>query len=247
MRSRSQIIVLVCALPAIAAAQVVVSSSDSAPSAPRPDATLRLLNTRIPEIDFRETPLGSALEVITAFFDGNVVIRWQELSSAGIADDKPISMRLRNCTLSYALWLVLSEAGGADALLAYRASANTLLISTDADLGREMITKVYDVSDLLISARRFSNAPRLDTSAISSGGSGAGASALQPVEDNASDAAPADQTRVAELAELIRNTVEPDSWVENGGQGRIAVWQNSLVIHNKLAVHQAIAGYRTTD
>lgn len=246
MRHRLMLGLLAVMLPASAFGQVVISTSASPLPSEDKGATLKMLGTRIPEIEFRDVPLRSALESITGFLQSNVVIRWNVLADAGIADDRPVSMRVRNCAVSYALWLVLSEAGGTDALLAYRASGSTLIISTDEDLGREMITRVYEVNDLLQTVHRFQNAPRLDVSQALSGDS-SGSSALQTgTEDEPAEPA-RDATQISRFVELIQTVIEPDSWHENGGRGTIAVWQNSIIVRNSPAVHQALAGYQVHE
>ncbi len=44
------------------------------------------------------------------------------------------------------------------------------------------------------------------------------------------------------LVELIKNTIEPDSWDDAGGKGTIRIWRQSLVVRNNIEVHEKIGG-----
>ncbi|MCP4247416.1 MAG: hypothetical protein GY778_10250 [bacterium] len=45
-----------------------------------------------------------------------------------------------------------------------------------------------------------------------------------------------------DLIALIESTVEPDTWLINGGRGTIAPFQKLLVIRNSIEVHEKIGG-----
>jgi len=235
-----------------------VGTQSEAPPPGRTASTLELLNRRLPEVMFEELPLEQVMEFIADFTDMNVVVRWEILEDAGIERDKAITVKVRNLRLSQVLWLIMNEAGGTDLRLAYRASGNMLVLSTEEDLGREMLVKVYDVSDLLVRPPRFTNALQLDaTQALQQaaqggqggqGGGGGGGQGLfggqgsgqQSQRDDERDGAGAG---MQELRQLIVDTVEPDSWVDNGGLGTIQPFGNVLVVRNSILVHQRLSGY----
>jgi hypothetical protein len=52
-----------------------------------------------------------------------------------------------------------------------------------------------------------------------------------------------DNADIEELIALIVQTVEPDSWADNGGLGTIQPFRNLLVVRNNILVHQALGGY----
>jgi len=84
-------------------------------------------------------------------------VRWETLEFAGVEKETPISLQAENLTFSQVLYMVMNEAAGPDLVLAYRASGELIILSTAEDLGREVITRVYDVADLMI---RVPNAMR---------------------------------------------------------------------------------------
>jgi len=184
-----------------------------------------------------------------------VVVRWQVLEDAGIERDKPVTMNVQDLRLSQVLWMVLKEAGGTDLPLAYRASGRILTISTAEDLGKEMVVRVYDVSDLLVRAQRFRGAPHLDLAQAGQGGGGSGGGSQNifgggggsQTDDQETGqggrGGAEDNEDIQELIDLIVQTVEPDSWQDNGGTGTIQSFRNLLVVRNNILVHQALGGY----
>jgi len=232
----------------------IVAGDDTGPVRSRIPTTLKYLNERIPEVAFEQAALVDVMDWIASLTPMNVVVRWQILEDAGIEQDKPISMQVRNLRLSQVLWMMMDEAGGPDLNLAYRASGEILIISTAEDLGREMVIRVYDVSDLLVRAPRFYGAPHMDLQNTQNtgvggtggggqnifGGSGSGGSRDDERDQRGGEGDDAD---IQELIELIVQTVEPDSWADNGGLGTIQAFRNLLVVRNNILVHQALGGY----
>ncbi len=247
---------LIGAIAASAVAQLTPRTSLRAARS-RVPATLKYLNERIEEVSFEEAPLDQVMSWLGSITPMNVVVRWQVLEDAGVERDKPVTMKVHGLRLSQVLWMILDEAGGPDLKLAYRASGNLLIISTEEDLGKEMVVRVYDVSDLLVRAQDFYGAPHMNLSQSNNnlGGQGSGGSIFsnsgggggsnyddqpqggrgQQGEDNAD---------IQELIDLIVQTVEPDSWAVNGnGEGTIQPFRNLLVVRNNLLVHQQLGGY----
>lgn len=254
MKTRIMIIAMVALSSGLAFAQLASQRRPRvAASAPKPE-TLKMLDTVMHDVEYQEVPFESVVEALGNFTKANIIVRWQKLEDASVPRDKPISMKVKNLPLSYVLWLVMNEAGGSDVQLAYRASGNNIIISTQEDLGQEMITKVYDVTDLLVVIQRFDNAPRFDPSQAlqgaqsggAGGGGGSGSSVFQTNENDEQEQN--NQNGVVpgmdDLVRLIQDTVEPDSWVQNGGRGQITPWRSQIVIRNTILVHQKLNGYK---
>lgn len=213
--------------------------------------TLRILNQRIPEVTFEEAPFDQVMQWVEQTMQINVSVRWQILEDAGVQRDKPISVRVRNVRFSQVLWMIMNEAGGPDLKLAYRASGNLLILSTVEDLGKEMITRVYDVSDLLVRVPRFSG-PRLDLSQQGGGGQGGGGGQnlfQDEGQDDDSDnrGEGEEDLEIERLRQIIVQTVEPETWADNGGPGTIVAFRNQLIVRNSIFVHQRLGGYVLED
>jgi hypothetical protein len=145
----------------------------------------------------------------------------------------------------------MKEAGGPDIVLAYRASGKLLTISTALDLSEEMVTRVYDVADLLVRVPIIRNKMQIDLQQLSQnqgqgGGSGqsifgGGGGGTQDDDDRGNREG--DNEDIQELINLIIQTVEPDSWTDNGGRGTVHAYNKLLVVYNNILVHQKLGGY----
>jgi hypothetical protein len=215
-----------------------------------PRTTLGLLNQRIPEVIFEDTPFNQVMEWLQETQQLNLVVRWEILTNAGIDRDKPITLKVKNVRLSQALWMIMNEAGGPDLKLAYRASGNLLVVSTAENLGQEMVVRTYDVSDLLIRVERFYG-PAIDLSQAGQqqGQGGGGQSLFQQGQDQNRDRDQNDRQGMGtspemdRLIDLITKTIEPESWASNNGNGTIQAFRNTLVVRNSILVHQRLGGY----
>lgn len=239
----------------VSALMLLVPAALAQTAAAKSKDTLKLLDQRVPEVSFEQAPFDQVMEWVQQTMGINVVVRWQTLVDAGVARDKPISIRVRNVRLSQALWMIMNEAGGSDLKLAYRASGNVLVLSTAEDLGQEMIVKTYDVSDLLVRVRNFQG-PSIDLTQIQQqssgqGGGGSGQSVFQGgggqnqqnifAEQNQNQQG--DNPEMLRLVKLITDTIEPDSWTMNGGKGTISPFGKQIVVRNNIFVHQRLGGY----
>ena len=222
--------------------------------------TIRILYQRIPDVRFQDTPFEQVMEWLADLTQLNLSVRWQVLKDAGISRDAPISIQARNLRLTQVLWLIMNEAGGSDVKLAYRASGNLLVLSTADDLNKEMITKIYDVSDLLINLPQASRQNSFDVTQglgqNTSGGGGGGSSGMfgggQGQQqtggyDSTGQGQQGEQQMMQQLVDLIQSTIEPDSWRQNGGQGTIQPFHRALVVRNTILVHQRLGGYVTEE
>ena len=236
-----------------AVGQIGASDEPGSGARSRVPSTLKYLNERIDEVAFEDAPLDQVMDWMGTLTPMQINVRWQVLEDAGIERDKPITMHFQGLRLSQVLWLIMKEAGGTDLPLAYRASGRVLTISTEEDLGREMVIRVYDVSDLLVRAQRFTSAPQLDLAQAGQqagqggsqnifGGAG-GSSSRDDDDDQRGTGRDGDNNDINELIDLIVQTVEPDSWTDNGGLGTIQAFRNLLVVRNNILVHQALGGY----
>ncbi len=239
-----------------AAASAWAQTGGSSPRVGQPRNTFDILNQRIPEVEFVNQPLDSVIEWLGELTQLNIVVRWQTLADAGIERDTPISIKVRNLRLSQVLWLIMNEVGRGDIELAYRASGSLLVFSTADDLGKELVTKVYDVSDLLITIPRAQR-PMFDvTQGMGQTGSGGGGgsglfgqgSQNQQQQEDPNAQSGAATAAMQRLIDLITDTVEPDSWAsKGGGNGTIHAFGRLLVVRNTILVHQRLGGYLSED
>lgn len=101
----------------------------------------------IEHVDLKDVPLSDAFEYIHDLLGSNLVVRWQQLEALGINRDRPVNLHLKNVTVRKLLELVMGEIG--DKNVAFQERDNVTLITSRDDQQGEMITRVYDVRDLI--------------------------------------------------------------------------------------------------
>jgi hypothetical protein len=213
----------------------------------------QMLDSRVPEVDFRDAPLEEVLHWVEQYTGALVYTHWGALEDSGIGRDTPVTVRAKDRPLWLALWVIMNEAeGGTRETLAYKATTESILISTHRDLSRRMIVRVYDVRDVAIDVPTFAwesgkTLPQegtiartiVDRAADSESGSEPGYPVARVVVGKPNEA-----ERMQEITELIRVAVETESWAVNGlgGRGTIFPYKGRLVVRNSLYVHQIIGG-----
>jgi len=210
---------------------------------------------RVELVDWAETPLEEVIAWVQQQGPVNVVVQWRALESEGIDAASPVTLRLRNTTVGKVLAEVLEQVSETDSLM-FRGIGSTIRVSTKADFNRKLYVRVYDVSDILLRIPDFNDAPKVDVTESSGGGGagggggggGGGASGGDSIfgdddDDDSGDQNEEDYTqRMDDLIYLIEQTVEPESWKDNGGQGTIVAFQRMLVVRNTIEVHEKLGG-----
>jgi hypothetical protein len=214
----------------------------------------------LPEVKFDNVALKDALEFIRDVSSANIHVNWRAIEIAGVSQDTNVNMHLRNVTLRKTLDLLLSEAGGGTALT-YYVDQGVIEVTTKELADREMLTQVYPVQDLVVEIPDFTNAPNVGLLATQSnnssgqtpgsgstgsstglGGSG-GSSLFNQNSSTNSEKTKTREERGQDLVGLIRDTVYPEIWRENGGPASIRYWNGYLVVTAPRSVQEAIGGY----
>lgn len=253
MLTRLTVVVVAALLAGTGMAQVTPGVGPS-----REPSTLEVLNQSIPEFAATDASLREVIEYLQSVApNANIEVRWTVLADAGVDLDKQnITLKLKNPRLSQVLREVMQQAGGSDLVLAYRAVGKSIVISTQKDLGGEMVSKAYDLRDLLSGTARF-QAPQMDPSQamnqMSTGGSGGGGGGSSNLfqggnRGGAQGAGSASMSgdqgpEMQKILKIIRTTIAPDSWDEAGGKGTINPFNGVIVVYNSPLVHQQIAGF----
>lgn len=230
-------------------------------------STGQLLNLRFPSVSLDAVPLEQVMEWLAEQTGVNVLVRWSELEAVGVERHRAISVKARNLRFSQLLWLIMNEAGGRDGTLAYRATGNMIVLSTEEDLNRDMVVKVYDVHDLVHKVPYYANARFVRTQTYVAGVQprvAQQAVAFQPIigealsgvemYTNDDDGERFRQEReggpdegMRELIDAIVASVQPESWGINGGPGSIRAFRGYLIVRNTPLVHQQLAGPLSED
>lgn len=235
-----------------------VDPASVVPRAAQENVAVWVLRRHVDSADFVDQTFEDVLEWVREQGPLNVVPQLRALEAEGVTLDALVNLQLRDTTVADVLngaLEQLSESGS----LGYRASGNTLKISTKSDFNRKLELRVYDVTDILVRVPDFRDAPEIDIEQQQGGGGGgggAGGGTAQQLfggggggggsdeDDNTQQLTGLEQDdpAVVKLRELIEDTVAPESWDTFGGQGSIRPFGKTLVVRNSIEVHEMIAG-----
>lgn len=212
----------------------------------------KVLRQRVEEgVDWEEQPLSDVLDWLRDQGDINVVAVWRALP---VDEDSPVDLVLNDATVAEILNEVVAQLDEEGNVM-YRAREGTIRISHRDDFNRKLEVRVYDVTDLLQQVPNYAeSAPQIDMQAAaqasqSGGGGGGGGRGVftntgQNIGRQQGQAQQQEQTRRStSLADIIRQTIEPDTWFDVGGNGRITVYDTALIVRASAEVHEAIAGF----
>lgn len=233
------------------------SAAAAAAAAPGKGVSRASLARTLPELKFDGVAFSEAIDFLRDITAANLTVNWRALEGAGVTKDTVVNLKVRGVTLRKALSLLLAEAGGADGAITYTVEEGVIEITTNELADRKLTTRVYPVGDLLIDIPNFVG-PSIDlqssTSGSSGGRGGGGGSSSQGLfggaggGGNGADRGEGNESkktrdeRGQELIDLIRETIYPDIWRENGGTASIRMYRDNLVVTAPAKVHEAIGG-----
>jgi general secretion pathway protein D len=227
-----------------------------------------LLARRLPSVQFKDTPLSDAIDFLRDLTGANILVNWNALQAAGI--DKQtvtINASLHDVPFSKVLTIVLDQAGPGK--LGYNIEDGVITISTMDELNKKVVTRVYDISDLLVNPNFDST---IDTQSAlqnalggglggstggvggSTGGAfgGGGGSSFggqqgqngQNGQNGSNNGSGNLQQQLQDIEKKIKNTVDYDTWKDNGGtgSGTIDDFNNQLIITQTPSVHSDVQG-----
>ena len=193
--------------------------------------TLMLQNTLV-DADYDRIDLDRVIDDWRDRFGLNIHVSWAQLEKVGVRRDQRIEIKLKQVPIETVLDIVLREASGLSDDVKYIVSNGILMISIDYIVREPRVLRTYDVTDLIESGyalRRFANTPVLGLKLTGRefvggevrryGGGGSGGGGGGRVFGDSED----DPDRLSEMEliegiiDLLIEIVEPDSWVEAGG------------------------------
>lgn len=227
---------------------------------PKPKRDVKqILSSRVPKVHFEHVPLEDVMEWVQEYTGVMVYVRYAVLEEHGIDRQTPITVKARDAKLAQILWVIMNEAAGSSGVtLAYEASADLFVFSTHADLSSKLVSRIYDVKDIIADVPYFwlegAGMPvptaegsegivkrtrvRRPPPVQSLGGEVFSGSQPPPREITSEDEG------LHEFMEFILNTVEPEIWEVNGmgGKGTVFPYKGKLIIRNSLHVHHILSG-----
>lgn len=195
-----------------------------------------------------EVSVRDALDEWSALSGVPLLVNWHAMENEGVDPDKPLTIELAEVQAEVALLFIMDQMSEDLRFIAETESWGVRLRSRP-EANRDVQTHVYDIRDLLVDVPNFTDAPRLSLqealSNTNSGGSGSGSGGgggIFDVEEAGDADGPLSKRERGELlVQLVRDTIEPDVWRDNGGEfSRIRYSDGKMIVRAPLYVHVQI-------
>jgi hypothetical protein len=173
------------------------------------------------DLDLSDATFENAIDRLRTLTGANIVVHWGALEGAGVGKTTPVKVRLWDVKPNAALSAILAcVQPDITVPLAWDERDGIVTVSTTDDL-RSGWTKVYDVRDLLQAM-----------------GAKPGVSKGQAAEE---EVARTSAEVEDELARIIVETVEPESWRDNGGTvGSIRYFAGWFLVTQNFEGHRKV-------
>lgn len=213
--------------------------ADTEPATTAPENPHANLEQKIPEMSVDSPNLEGAIESVRQSTHANIVVAWTDLARTGTYLDTPIKLHLWNVTLNRVLVAVFALAGGD--VPARRTGRDGIIYVGGPETDQTFSVCVYDVRDVIEKFHVERSFPTDTTRPAAAQAQRAAADASNPAE------AAAFQDLLDDLEHLIEDTVDADTWMDNGGStGSLRELGGRLVITQTVATHRKIVAlFRT--
>lgn len=220
---------------------------------------LQLMRETMTSVDFDAIPGRLALEIWASQTNVPLVINWKALEAQGIDPQTPISLQLYRVPGEVVLNLIIQQLHpdpiGNDELL-LDVQQWYVRVMTREDALRRSTTRMYFIGDLLMEIPSFDGAPGFDlnqalsntstggsTEGSRGGGNAGGGQGIFTRDDEPRETRLTKREKAERIVDMIRDTIEPDIWRENGGEfGSIRYYRGMLVVKAPAFVHEQIGG-----
>lgn len=238
------------ALISPAMAQNVSGTRAVSSGIPQRDTLLKLIQPI--SVTFDEQRLEDVVRFLREFTGADIIALWQDdRNPDGMDKETLITLDAENLSRLMLIEKVLEQAesdlGGFGGNGWQMTPTGAIQIGPKERLNRYKRVEIYDINDLLMEIPEYPEVPNIDLQSVlqSSGGSGGGQSPFDSdQQDDLDDDRRGREERAEEIIELLTQLVEPDQWVENGGDAASARhWQGHLIINAPDYVHRALNGY----
>lgn len=215
----------------------------------------QLMRETLTSVNLDAIPGKLALEIWSNQTNVPIVINWASLEAQGVDPNQPVTLTLGKVPAELVLNLIIQqlhpEPIDNDELLVDVQQWFVRVITKEDALKRSK-TKLYFIGDLLMDIPNFDGAPGFDLnqalSNTSSGGSDGSknqeSKGLFDDDDDASEEPRLSKEQKGErIADMIRDTIEPDIWRGNGGEfGSVRYYRGMLIVKAPEFVHEQIGG-----
>ncbi len=217
---------------------------------PQRETAIKLL--RPVTVQFQDQRLEDIINFVKDFTGADIEPKWIDDNNAdGLDPDQTITLRANGISALQLLELVLEKAESEFSTTGNTwqfTSTGTLEIGPKERLNKHRRIEIYNISDMLIEIPDYNDAPTFDLNSIlqntGRGGGGGGRSPFQNTQQqNTFNVTPMEE-RAEDIRILLTELVEPEQWVDNGGDAAsIRYWQGNFIVNAPDYVHRQINGY----
>jgi hypothetical protein len=197
-------------------------------------------------INFQDQRLEDVIDFIGEMSGARIEPMWiDDRHPDGLDKDELITLQVQDVPLLTLLERVLEQAQS-------DFSENTWQLTKTGEIQagpKERLNKykrveIYDINDLLLILPNYDEVPDLDLqSVLQSNQGGGGQSPFRDDQQQDLDL-PTKQERAEEVEDLVLALVEPEQWLDNGGNGgSLRYWQGTLIVNAPDYMHRAMNGY----
>ncbi len=212
-------------------------------------AAARALGGELSSVNLDGVGFADSIDYLRDLTGANINVNWRLMQEKNINKDTPVHMKLRAVSMRKALQLLLDEVG-AGTPLTYFIDQGVIEITTQEAADAKLVTRVYDVGDLMVDIPDFAG-PSLNITDNSSSGSNSGKSGGgggnnlfggNNANNNNNDKPATANDRGNELVSIITTTIRPEVWQINGGPANIRFFRNRLIVTAPRSVQEMIGG-----
>lgn len=222
------------------------ASSSSSSLAARAELGLaERMNDVVENVTVRSAPARKAFDWWAQTTGIPLLIDWKALSIAGVDPQAPVNLELKRIPAGQLLGLIMRQASPEEPLL-YEATPWYIEVLTRQQANQRVVTRIYDVRDLLYAVPNFENPHNFDLRSVLSGSSSSSGGSTRSLFGERTTVVggtgtiPSMDQRGEELARGVRDTVEPTIWQENGGTATLRYFQGRLIVTAPMYVQQQI-------
>ena len=218
----------------------------------RPKTGNKVATTTFREHSFKNEPLKNVIATYRQATGVNFHVNWRALQNVGIDREEPITLEVKNISISRALDMVtdqLSEGKDKFESIYWLINRGVVSITSGHALNTKTIVTIHDVADLLFAAPNFKG-PRLGRSTRGAGssqndttgifdvaaGGGDGGAIGDGMEKE--DAAETRNQAKSSLEKIIKDSIGEEMWISGGGKGSVRFFRNKMIIS------QTMLGYK---
>ena len=208
------------------------------------------LDRPLPSVNFNASSLADVIDFLGDASNANFSVDWRALDAAHVEKDTPITLKMSSSVpLRKVLGLVLKQAAS-DAPLTFYVDDGVIQVTTQEAEDKDLISKTYEIQDLLFEPTDYTGAPQLDLQSASQGqqggnggGGGQNSNLFTNGNSNQNQTATSQSDRANEIIKLITDTVKPELWQVNGGTATISYFRGMLIVNAPRSIHELLESH----